>query len=89
MRRRPGFAAVAIIFLLVACSDTASSTPVAKAHSTPLPSGLTLKCTDRYQSTWTMGPVEDGQYVHYVCQDGKVTSWWVDGNGGMENSPPR
>ena len=29
-----------------------------------------------------MGPLEDGRYVHYVCQNGKVTGWWVDDNSG-------
>lgn len=88
MRRRADIAALVITFLLSACSDTTSSTP-AQAHSSPLPSGLTLTCTDRYQSTWSMGPLEDGRYVHYVCQNGKVTSWWVDDNSGMEDVPPR
>jgi hypothetical protein len=88
MRRRAGIAVLAITFLVGACSNTASSAPAGQAHSSPLPSGLTLTCTDRYQSSWSMGPVEDGQYVHYVCQNGNVTSWWVDGNSGTADAPP-
>ena len=88
MRRRAGIAALVITFLVGACSDTASSAPAAQAHSSPFPAGLTLTCTDRYQSTWSMGPVEDGQYVHYICQNGGVTSWWVDDNSGTEDAPP-
>lgn len=34
-----------------------------------------------------MGPMEDGKYVHYLCQNGKVTSWWVDGNSRTEDAP--
>ena len=89
MRRRADIAALVITFLVGACSDATSSTPAAQAHSSPLPSGLKLTCTDRYQSSWAMGPLEDGRYVHYVCQNGKVTSWWVDDNSGMEAVPPR
>lgn len=81
MRRRALIAALVITFLVGACSDTTSSTPAAQAHSSPLPSGLTLTC-NRYQSSGSMGPLEDGRYVHYVCQNGKVTSWWVDDNSG-------
>jgi hypothetical protein len=89
MRRRADIAALVIAFLVGACSNTTSSTLAAQAHSSPLPSGLTLSCTDRYQSSWSMGPLEDGRYVHYLCQNGKVTSWWVDNNSGMEDVPPR
>jgi hypothetical protein len=87
MRRRADIAALVIPFLVGACSCTANSAPAAQAHSSPLP-GLTLTCTDRYQSSWSMGPIEDGQYVHYVCQNGKVTSWWVDDNRGTDDAPP-
>jgi hypothetical protein len=48
MRRRAAIAALVITFLVGACSDTTSSTPAAQAHSSPLPSGLKLTCTDRY-----------------------------------------
>ena len=53
-----------------------------------LPNGVTVRCTDRYLSTWTMGPLENGKQLHYVCQEGKITSWWVDDNSGMETGPP-
>ena len=58
-------------------------------HPTPLPSGLTLTCTDRYTSEQTMGPLADGTHVHFVCQNGKVTAWWIDHDDGTETSPPR
>ena len=81
-------AALVTTVLVGACSGATSSAPAAPAHPTPLPSNLTLVCTDRHQSTVTMGPLEDGQYVHFVCDNGKVTSWWIDGNEAMEYSPP-
>jgi hypothetical protein len=58
------------------------------SHPTPLPSGLTLVCTDRYPSEQTMGPLADGTHVHFVCQNGKVTAWWIDHNDGTETAPP-
>jgi hypothetical protein len=57
-------------------------------HPTPLPSALTLACTDRYVSDQTMGPLADGTHVHFVCQNGKVTAWWIDHNGGIETAGP-
>jgi len=59
------------------------------SHPTPLPSGLTLTCTDRYTSEQTMGPLADGTHVHFVCQNGKVTAWWIDHDDGTETAPPR
>ena len=58
------------------------------SHPTPLPSGLTLACTDRYLSEQTMGPLADGTDVHFVCQNGKVTAWWIDHNDSTEFAPP-
>lgn len=58
------------------------------SHPTPLPSGLTLGCTDRYTSEQTMGPLADGTNVHFVCQNGKVTAWWIDNNPDTETAPP-
>ena len=81
-------AAMVIALLVGACSDATSSAPTDHVHPTPLPSGLTLVCTDRHETTTTMGPLEDGQYVHFVCDNGKVTSWWIDGNKSMEDAPP-
>ncbi len=89
VRGHTNIAALVITFLVGACSDTASPAPASQRHPSPLPSGTTLTCTDRYHSTWPMGPLEDGQYVHYVCQNGKVASWWVVGNSHTENAPPR
>ena len=53
-----------------------------------LANGVTVACTDRYTSTWTIGPLENGQQLHYVCQSGRITSWWVDYESGMESAPP-
>lgn len=89
MRLCAAIATPVITLLVGACSNTTSSTPAAQAHSSPLPSGLTLTCTDRYQISGSMGPLEDGRYVHYVCQNGKVTSWWVDNNNGIDDVPAR
>lgn len=89
MPRRAGIVSLVLTLVVGACSGTASSAPIAQTHPTPLPSGLTLSCTDHHLSTRTMGPLEDGQYVHYVCQDGKVSSWWIDRNSAMEDAPPR
>ena len=36
----------------------------------------------------TMGPFADGTHVHFVCQNGKVTAWWIDHNDGTETAPP-
>jgi hypothetical protein len=58
------------------------------SHPTPLPSGLTLGCTDRHVSEQTIGPLADGTHVHFVCQNGKVTAWWIDHNEGTETAPP-
>jgi hypothetical protein len=58
------------------------------SHPAPLPSGLTLACTDRHLSYQTMGPLADGTHVHFVCQNGKVTAWWIDHNDGTETAPP-
>ena len=93
MRQVAAIAGLAITFLVSACSDTGRSNPAAEVKSTPLPSyhydnGASLTCTDRYLSDWSVGPVANGQYVHYVCQNGKVTSWWLDDNQGMESAPP-
>jgi hypothetical protein len=81
-------AATAIAFLLSACSDPSPSGAAPKSTPTPLPSGLTLVCTDRYLSQRSEGPIANGKYVHFVCQDGKVTSWWIDDNNGTETAPP-
>jgi hypothetical protein len=88
VRQVAAIAALAITFLVSACSDTGRSNPAAEVKSTPLPSGMSLTCTDRYLSDWSVGPVANGQYVHYVCQNGKVTSWWLDDNQSMESAPP-
>ena len=88
MHRSAGIAALVIAFVVGACSNTASSAPAAQTHPSPLPFGMTLTCTDRYESFWSMGPVEDGRYVHYVCQNGKVTTWWINDNGATEHAPP-
>ena len=87
MRQVAAIAALVITFLIGSCSGIASSSPAAQAHSSPLPAGLTLAC-NRYQSSGSMGPLEDGQYVHWVCQNGKVTSWWLDNNKDTGGAPP-
>ena len=89
MRLRASIATLVLTFLVGACSDSVNSTAPAQAHPTTLPSGLSLTCTDRYQSSQSMGPLQDGRYVHYLCRNGKVTSWWIDDNNGMEDAPPR
>ena len=88
MRRGAGIVALVITFLVVACTQTNSSAPTARVAPTPMPSGVPMICTDNYQSSHSMGPLQDGLYAHYLCQDGKVTNWWFDGNGGIEDSPP-
>ncbi len=88
MRRGAALAALVITVLVSACASTSGSTAADKVQRTPLPSGLALTCTDRYDSVWSMGPTADGNYVHYVCHGGKVTRWWVDENSGTENAPP-
>jgi hypothetical protein len=88
MRRGAAIAGLAIALLVSACSDAGHSSPGARTTPTSLPSGLVLGCTDRYQSEWSEGPIESGQYVHYVCENGKVTSWWIDDNSAVEQAPP-
>ena len=87
MGRRAGIAALVTTLLMTACSASSSPRDAAGA-STPLPSGVTLTCTDRLQDSGYMGPLQNGKYVHYLCRDGKVTSWWLDENDTTEGSPP-
>ena len=76
-----------ITLLLGGCSNGGTA-PAARVSPTPLPSGLTLACTDRYDSSHAMGPLQDGGYAHFVCHDGKVTAWWIDGSNDASESPP-
>lgn len=87
MGRRAGIAALMTTFLLSACSAAGSADNAAGA-ATPLPSGVTLTCTDRGQDSGYMGPLQNGKYIHYLCRDGKVTSWWLDDNDTTEDAPP-
>jgi hypothetical protein len=86
VRQHAAIAATAIAILVSACSGTERSS--AEATQTPFPSGLTPTCTDRYASSWSEGPLENGKYLHFLCRNGKVTSWWVDDNNGTEDAPP-
>lgn len=86
MRPGAGIAALTIGFVFTACSS--SSAPLAKVDPTPLPSGVTLVCTNTYESSQSIGPLENGLYAHFLCQNGKVTSWWFDGKSGTEDTAP-
>jgi len=88
VRISAAIAATALAFLVGACSNPSSSISGPKPTPTPLPFGLTLHCTDRYMSRGWEGPIENGKYLHWVCQDGKVTSWWIDDNDRDETAPP-
>jgi len=84
-------AAVPAVLMFAAWSRFASAEAPSisvKSHPIPLPSGLALTCTDNYRSDQAMGPLQDGNYVHYVCDHGKVLAWWIDRNAGGETAPP-
>ena len=53
-----------------------------------LANGAVVGCMDRYQNAGAMGPLENGKYLHYLCQNGKLTSWWLDQNAGDEMAAP-
>jgi len=88
MRHGAATAAIALTCLVAACSNPSPSSSAPKPTPTPLPFGLTLHCTDRYMSQGYEGPIENGKYLHWVCQDGKATSWWIDDNDRTETAPP-
>jgi hypothetical protein len=84
-------AAVPAVLMVAVASRFASAevpTVSVTSHPIPLPSGLALICTDNYRSDHSMGPLEDGNYVHYVCDHGKVLAWWIDRDAGNETAPP-
>lgn len=91
---QPGFlilAAVPAVLMVAAWSRLASADAPSisvRSHPIPLPSGLALVCTDNYRSEHSMGPLRDGSYVHYVCDQGKVLAWWIDRTNGDESAPP-
>lgn len=76
-----GIAAVLAFGIWVRMS--VSPTPDRPIPSPPtLANGAVVGCTDRYQTAGMMGPLENGKYLHYLCQNGRLTSWWVDENTG-------
>jgi hypothetical protein len=86
-----GLSAIPAVAMLGVWAHLAAAQPPSisiASHPTPLPSGLALTCTNRYRSEQTMGPLADGTHVHFLCQNGKVTAWWIDHNSGTETAPP-
>lgn len=82
-----GIAAVLVFGIWVRMS--ASSPADGPIPSPPtLANGAVVGCTDRYQTAGSMGPLENGKYLHYLCHNGKLTSWWVDQNTGDEMAAP-
>jgi hypothetical protein len=82
-----GIAAVLVfgIWVRMSVSPTADR-PIPSPPT--LANGAVVGCMDRYQNAGAMGPLENGKYLHYLCQNGKLTSWWVDQNAGDEMAAP-
>ena len=83
MHRSAGIAALVIAFLVGACSDTASSAPAAQTHPSPFPFGMTLTCTDRYQSFGRWGLLKTGDTFTMFVRTGKSPV------GGLTTTAPR
>ena len=68
------------VALAGACSSGSSPAPIRSGTGSPPPlaNGVVPGCTDAYTSTISMGPLQDGTYLHYICENGKVTRWWID-----------